>query len=146
MQYIKMKDGRIIDLDSKRISSYEIVDDKTAMEKYSEEKGFILVYYFDEDEGEHLERDDKGGHSMDNWYLDDITTQVDSVEELCDFICYKIKKGGLAVAKITKDFPMEELRKARRSEEIEYARLMNIVGKDFICVAEMDEKGEFELI
>ena len=82
MKYIRTKDGRIIDLTSKQVSSYEIVDDKTAVDEYGEESGFICVYYYDEDIGEHIEYDGKGGRSMDNWYLKDIVKQADTIEDL----------------------------------------------------------------
>lgn len=84
MKYIVTKDGRIIDLNSKQVSSYEIIDDKTAVDKYGEISGFICVYYYDEDIGEHIEYDGKGSRSMDNWYLKDIVKQADTIEELCD--------------------------------------------------------------
>ena len=88
MKYIRTKD-KIIDLTSKQVSSYEIVDDKKAINEYGEDSGFIMVYYYDEDIGEHLEHDGKGGRSMDNWYLKDIIKQADTIEELCDeFVAY----------------------------------------------------------
>ena len=83
-KYFRTKDGRIIDLNSKLVSSYEIIDDNTAKEEYGEDNGFICVYYFDEDIGEHIEYDNKGGRSMDNWFLKDIIKEADTIEELSD--------------------------------------------------------------
>ena len=85
VKYIRTKNGRIIDLNSKLISSYQIIDDKTAIEEYGLDSGFICVYYFDWNIGEHLEYDVKGGRSMDNWDLKDIVKQADTIKELiCD--------------------------------------------------------------
>lgn len=88
MKYIRTKD-KIIDLTSKQVSSYEIIDDKTAVDEYGEDSGFIMVYYYDRDIGEHIEYDNKGGHSMNNWYLKDIVKQADTIEELCDELVLK---------------------------------------------------------
>lgn len=81
MKYI-LTGNKIIDLTSKDVSSYEIIDDKKAKEEYGEESGFIRVYYFS-CKGQHCETDDKGGRTMDNWYLKEVKF-ADTIEELCD--------------------------------------------------------------
>jgi len=88
MKYIRTNDGRVIDLTSKPVSSYEIIDDKTAKEVYGVEKAFIFIYYYDDNIGAHIEHDGKGGCSMDNYYLDEIR-QTDNIEELFDGIIFK---------------------------------------------------------
>ena len=66
MRYlITTKKNKIIDLEDKSVSSYEYVDKKTAEKEWGEEEAFYNVYYYDSDKGEHIERDGKGGSSMD---------------------------------------------------------------------------------
>ena len=163
-RYIRTIDGRIIDLNSKLVSSYEIIDDNTAKEEYGEDNGFICVYYFDEDIGEHIEYDNKGGRSMDNWYLKDIIKEADTIEELCDEIVREPLYPNVVSSKpfilITKYNPITEtlLIARRRILEEQYRQLklvskgkLNIYGaiwtdKGLIYVAKMNDKGELELI
>ena len=51
---------------------------------YDKDVGAYSIYYFNEDKGEHLEQDGKGGHSMDSIWDEDIITQADDIKDLCD--------------------------------------------------------------
>ena len=147
MKYFITKDGRIIDLTSKQISSYEIIDDKRAIDEYGVDKGFIMVYYYDEDIGEHIEYDGKAGRSMDNWYLKDIIKQADTIEELCDRV-------------VVKDFNNKEPRiynpnkynwKATAKtlfglRKVEWVKFAIWTDKGLIYVAKMNDKGALELL
>ena len=140
MKYIRMKD-KIIDLTSKQVSSYEIIDDKTAIDEYGEDGGFIMVYYYNRDVGEHIEYDNKGGHSMDNWYLTDILKQADTVEELMmiDDLVFK-KNGDIFVI----------ANQAYIDYYIKHKSVAKLFIKDskgnYIRAAEENEKGELELL
>lgn len=152
MKYIRTKDGRIIDLNSKLVSSYQIIDDKTAIEEYGEDSGFVMVYYYNRDIGEHIEYDNKGGSSMDNWYLKDIIKKADTIEELCDEFVY--------FAEELYDIPIS----VRLNDKIAFAqaksnfklgcecgfknwlKLAIWTDKGLIYVAKMNEKGELELL
>lgn len=149
MKYILMKDGRIIDLTSKQISSYEFVDDKRAIDEYGTDSGFIMVYYYDEDIGEHIEYDGKGGHSMDNWYLKDIIKQADTIEELCDEFVYKYKNPYYKEAQETYELVKMSLENMKATMEMTsgatfYGAIWT--DKGLIYVAKMNEKGELELL
>ena len=147
MKYIRTK-YKIIDLTSKQVSSYKIVDDKTAVDEYGEDSGFIMVYYYNRDIGEHIEYDNKCGYSMDNWYLKDILKQAETIEELCD---------GYVV-----EHPINAFKFFYDKEEV-FGFLKNTCAnmfkfcelciysviktdKGLIYVAKMNEKGEFELL
>ena len=141
---VRTKDGRIIDLNSKLVSSYEIIDDNTAKEEYGEDNGFICVYYFDEDIGEHIEYDNKGGRSMDNWYLRDIIKEANTIEELCDVyvldekLYYKIEDLK---------FHIKQLKEWNRWPDYlikPYGAIWT--DKGLIYVAKLNDKGELELL
>lgn len=148
MKYIRTKDGRIIDLTSKQVSSYEIIDDKKAIDEYGEESGFICIYYYDEDIGEHIEYDGKGSRSMDSWHLKDIIKQADTIEELCDEFVYHF-----LVSNTYEIMPKEDLEPQRKDcllfhiKEKHHEVLGAIwTDKGLIYVAKMNEKGELELL
>ena len=146
IRYIRTKD-EIIDLTSRQVSSYEIIDDKTAIDEYGEDGGFIMVYYYNQDVGEHIERDNKGGHSMDNWYLKDILKQADTIEELCD--CYLEDCGRGVPAIITKTMWVDlHMEKSLRGETSFYACIIkrDEKGVHIEPFAKLNEKGEFELL
>ena len=143
MKYIRTKD-KIIDLTSKQVSSYEIIDDKTAVDEYGEDSGFIMVYYYKRDIGEHIEYDEKGGCSMDNWYLKDIIKQADTIEELCDeFVCVENEFLHLIVDII--DFKRDwQCAQITKRETKYYGAIWT--DKGLIYVAKMNDKGELELL
>ena len=135
MKYIRTKD-KIIDLTSKQISSFKIIDDETAIDEYGEDGGFIMVYYYNQDVGEHIEYDNKGGHSMDNWYLKDILKQANTIEELCDEFVY-IDEGSYPEVS-------DELDLMQTKSTIIFGAIWT--DKGLIYVAKMNEKGELELL
>ena len=84
MRYVITKDLKIYDLESKKISSWEYIDKDTAQKEYGCEDAVYNVYYYNREEGCYLECDDKGGQSMDSFYVNDILKSGDIVDELCD--------------------------------------------------------------
>lgn len=146
MKYIRTKD-KVIDLTSKQVSSYEIIDDKTAIDDHGEDSGFICVYYFDSNIGEHIEYDNKGGHSMDNWYLKDIIAKADTIEELCDaYVDDYIKLHKFKIVHENNPY-LTGLIRDRKYDH----RGIDVYGaiwtdKGLIYVAKMNEKGELELL
>lgn len=142
MKYIRTKD-KIIDLTSKQVSSYKIIDDKTAIDEYGVDSGFIMVYYYNRDVGEHIEYDNKGGHSMDNWYLKDIIKQADSIPELCDrFVVYIEDLDFYQIF----DYYDEAFSYICASEY--KCKLLGVLETDkgLIYKAKLNDEGELELI
>lgn len=139
MKYIRTKDGKIIDLTSKEVSSYEIVEDKAQEEKYSK---VICVYYFDRDIGEHIENDNSGGRSMDNWYLKDIIEQADTIEELCDGFIFKDTETN-KLHFLNENDGISLLGAALFTETV---RGYIETDKGLIYVAKLNKKGELELL
>ena len=86
MKYIRTKDGRIYDLESKEVSSWEYIDKELANKVYKEKEAFYCIYYYDEYKAPYLETDGKGGQSMDSIRESEILKQADTIEELCDYI------------------------------------------------------------
>lgn len=80
--YIRTKDGTIYDLESKEVSSWEYIDNDTALNEYGVEGAFYTIYYFDENKGHYSEYDGKGGHSCVFIEEKDILKQSDTIEEL----------------------------------------------------------------
>ena len=147
MKYIRTKDG-IIDLTSKQVSSYEIIDDKTAVDEYCEDSGFIMVYYFNEYIGKFLEYDNKGGRSMNSWYLKDIIDQADTIEELCDEFV-NLYSNGIITQYVGNNFKKEakDTKTICRQENITVVSYGAIwTEKGLIYVAKMNEEGELCLI
>lgn len=88
-KYIRTKDGKIFDLESKETSSWEYIDNETAINEYGVEGAFYTIYYFDENKGHYSEYDGKGGHSCIFIEEKDILKQADTIDELCDeFVLY----------------------------------------------------------
>lgn len=142
MKYIRTKD-KIIDLTSKQVSSYKIIDDKIAIDEYGVNSGLIMVYYYNRDFGEHIEYDNKGGCSMDNWYLKDIVKQADTIEELCDrFVVYIEDLDFYEIF----DYYDETFSYVNASEY--KCKLFGVLETDkgLIYVAKANDKGELELI
>ena len=84
MKYIRTKDGKVYDLESKEISSWEYIDNDTAINKYGVEHSFYAIYYFDENKGYYSKYDGKGGHSCIYIEEKDILKQADTIKELVD--------------------------------------------------------------
>ena len=83
-KYIRTKEGKIYDLESKEVSSWEYIDNDTAINEYGVEGAFYTIYYFNENKGHYSEYDGKGGHSCDFIEEKDILKQADTIEELID--------------------------------------------------------------
>ena len=93
MRYLILKDRKVIDLEDKGVSSWEFIDEKTAQsDEWGCDEAFYIVYYFDENKGAHLEQDDKGGHSMDNFNASEILATCDTPEELLNYETVSIPK------------------------------------------------------
>lgn len=87
-KYIRTKEGKIFDLENKKVSSWEYIDNDTAVNEYGVEGAFYTIYYFDENEGHYSGYDGKGGHSCDFIEEKDIINQADTIDELCDCLMF----------------------------------------------------------
>ena len=150
MKYIRTKDGRVIDLTSKQVSSYEIIDDDTAIAKYGEDSGFIMVYYYNRDIGAYIEYDGKGGRSMNSWYLKDILKQADTIEEVFDQLVYvedtipeDIYPALMSPKGIIQSQIVLGCTKVYKLENFKYGIWTK---KGLKYVAEFNDKGELKLI
>lgn len=83
VRYLLLKDGRMIDLEAHYVSSWNYVDRKTAIDVYGCESAFYEVYYRD-GRGEHCERDNQGGDTMDSIYTNEILRKGKNVTKMCD--------------------------------------------------------------
>ena len=55
MRYILTKDNTLYDLESKKVSSVVHIEDEKDLKEYGIEEPFYMVYYFSEDEDDHIE-------------------------------------------------------------------------------------------
>ena len=147
--YIRTKDDNIYDLGSKGVSSWEYIDNDTAINKYGVKGAFYTIYYFDENKGHYSEYDNKGGRSCDFIDEKDILKQSENLEELCDEIVYDYR---LYQNKTTWDDRLvedsfEELDEPITDEMIKEGIYGAIwTSRGLIYVAKMNENGELELI
>ena len=94
MRYLILKNRKVIDLEDKGISSWEYIDEKRAKsDEFGWEEAFYVIYYFDENKGDHLEQDDKGGRSMDNYDESFVLATCDTPEELLNYETVSITKA-----------------------------------------------------
>ena len=143
MRYIRI-DDQIIDLEGKGISSYEIIGVDKAEKEYCVHEAFIMIYYYDEDKGAHLERDGKGGRSMDNYNLKD-ARMADTIEELCDdFIFFDTHDNNKPHLKSSADG--EGIWYLGASLFKETVRGIIYTDKGLTYVAKMNKKGELEVL
>lgn len=149
MSYIRTKDGKIFDLENKKVSSWEYIDNDTAINEYGVEGAFYTIYYFDENEGCYSEYDDKGGHSCDFIDEKNIIVQANTIEKLCDG--FYLDLGGefndiylrrKDKFEILKELAFDYMRKDIKV--ILYAFIKTDEG--LIYVAKMNDKGELKLI
>ena len=103
MRFVLTNEGKIYDLESKKVSSWEYIDEKTAINVYGCEEAFYFIYYYDEEEGPYLECDDKGGHSMDSFNESEILKQGDMLEDICDCLMYVDKKEDFLITEVVKE-------------------------------------------
>ena len=85
MRYLITKKNKIIDLEDKSVSSYEYVDKKTAEKEHGEEEAFYNVYYYDSGKGKRVEKDGKGGSSVDCFKKSEIVFTCDTIEEVMEY-------------------------------------------------------------
>ena len=137
MKYIRTKD-----------KIYGFIPNVVSSIEYDDEVGAYSIYYFDENKGKHLERDDKGGHSMDSVWNEDIVKQADTIEELCDeFVCDHNNGTRVIQTKVHKpQFPFCEdtIDYLKRNNQTYYGAIWT--DKGLIYVAKMNNKGELELL
>ena len=93
MKCIRTKNGEVYNLESKEVSSWEYIDNDTAINEYGVEGAFYTIYYFDENKGHYSEHDGKGGHSCVFIDEKDILKQADTIKELCDVFVYEYKNS-----------------------------------------------------
>lgn len=152
--YVITKDGAIYDLKSKEVSSWEYIDNDTAINEYGVECAFYTIYYFDENKGHYSEYDGKGGHSCDFIEEKDILKQSENLEELCDEGVIEVKFSSTGyIAHFNKN--IDELRKflkyLEECQPITKDEILNVYGaiytsKGLIYVAKMDNDGKLVLI
>ena len=151
MDLIRTKDGKIIDLEAKDVSSYEFVYDKEAREEYGEEYGFVCIYYYDKDKGKHIEHDACGGCSMDNFYLKDIVRHSEAIEDLCDaYICGDDYKEHIILSYEQMEESYWKVRLLDGDKKVIIYAAIWITGDNgepiLKSVAQMNERGELELL
>ena len=94
MRYLILKNRKVIDLEDKGISSWEYIDEKRAKsDEFDWEEAFYMIYYFDENKGDHLEQDGKGGRSMDNYDESFVLATCDTPEELLNYETVSITRA-----------------------------------------------------
>lgn len=149
--YIRTNGGIIYDLESKEVSSWEYIDNDTAINEYGVDGAFYTIYYFDENKGNYSEYDDKGGHSCVFIEEKDILDQSENLEDLCDGFYNDILGEGT--------FNFDDLYiyigfESFREDFIGYRTYDNWDGDGYgfiktseglIYVAKMNDKGELEL-
>ncbi len=143
--YIRTKDGKIYDLENKKVSSWEYIDNDTAINEYGVEGAFYTIYYFDENEGCYSEYDGKGGHSCDFIEEKDIIKQGDTIEELCDYLMFvdNDEKEDILITDV------DEINITYSKNETCYACLKIKLPNGAIRiepVAKFNEKWSFDLI
>lgn len=84
MRFLLLKNKKVIDLESKQVSSWNYID-KSKIEEYGIEEPCYEIYYFNRDIGEHIEQDDKGGQSMDSIYESQIQKTFETLEDYCAY-------------------------------------------------------------
>lgn len=84
MRIILLKNKRIIDLESREVSSWSYID-KSRIEEYGIDEPCYEIYYFNRDIGEHIEQDNKGGQSMDSIYESQIQKTFETLEDYCAY-------------------------------------------------------------
>ena len=144
-KYIRTKDGRIYDLESKEISSIEYIDKNRAINEYKVECAFYTIYYYNGLKGHYLECDNKGGYSCDFIEEKDILKQADAIEELCDEFVSTYKAWEYPIITKVKQANIFYIKEcAKRGEQVIYGAIWT--DKGLIYVAKMNEKGELVLI
>ncbi len=131
MKYIRTKD-----------KIYGFIPNVVSSIEYDDEVGAYSIYYFDENKGKHLERDDKGGHSMDSVWNEDIVKQADTIEELCDWFVLR-QDGKIYQIYAKEEDAVADLGQYTLAFEWYYAV---DTDKGLIYVAKMNNKGELELL
>lgn len=142
-RYIRTKDGRIFDLESKEISSIEYIDKNTAINEYKVECAFYTIYYYNGLKGHYLECDNKGGYSCDFIEEKDILKQADTIKELCDEFVVKDSFDKYCL-EIDANYEALKCNGWFNGDYLIYGAIWT--DKGLIYVAKMNENGELELI
>lgn len=133
--YVKTK-NKIYGMIPNVVSSIEYCKDDI------EDEGAYCIYYFDEDKGEHIERDELGGRSMDCVWDSDVVKTAHSIEELCDEYVWDNGTKPMII-KMPKKLTQSQLDDIKNGMII-YAAIWTDHG--LIYVARMNEKGDLELL
>ena len=121
---------------------YGFIKGVTSSVQYDEEEDVYSIYYFDEEKGAHLERDGLGGRSMDSVWRDDIVSEADTIEELCDeFLLENKKTHWKGYMPYHKSTIHDE---ALQRDYIIYGAIWT--DKGLIYAAKMNDKGDLELL
>ena len=139
--YIRTKDDNIYDLGSKGVSSWEYIDNDTAINKYGVKGAFYTIYYFDENKGHYSEYDNKGGRSCDFIDEKDILNQSENLEELCDKFVYC--QNGFYEMYSKLDFAHYDKEYIKNGGTIKGAIW---TSRGLIYVAKLNREGELELL
>lgn len=144
--YIRTKDDNIYDLGNKGVSSWEYIDNDTAINKYGVKGAFYTIYYFDENKGHYSEYDNKGGRSCDFIDEKDILKQSENLKELCD--CFVTESPSVELKyrfNIYKTLNGAKKCAYANGDEINiYGHIWN--GITLTPVAKMNENGKLELL
>jgi len=143
--YIRTKDGRVYNLESKEVSSWEYIDNDTAINEYGVECAFYTIYYFDENKGHYSEYDGKGGRSCIFIEEKDILKQSDTIEKLCDEFVIENNYYGQVSQSRYYDYEVAKQNLDIASNDVIYGAI-RVAGKGLIYVAKMNEDGNLELL
>lgn len=78
--------------------------------------------------------------------VEDVSLTSGRLEDLCDHVFYKVRKGGIVDCKLTDSFPMDDLKAImRESSDIEWVKLGILTDEGIIFKAEFHKDG-FRLI
>lgn len=150
MRYILTKDNTLYDLESKKISSVEYIHTEEQLKEYGLEEPCYSVYYYSEDEGQHLERDGKGGRSMDNFYDSEIVKQANDIEDLIDAVIETKGHTGEYVHYLYQNYERYLELKPKIIDDMltqdfeVYGAIWTSKGLEY--VVKMNNKGEFKII
>lgn len=145
VRYIRTRDGRIFDLQDKKVSSYEHLVDEKTLKEYGLEETCYSIYYFSEDKGQHLERDGKGGHSMDCIYQSEILMEGNKLEEVCDKLVSFDNFGRVIDVYGIINLPYTRL-VVGSTNFVGYIMAAICTEKGIMYVAKMNKQGEWESI
>lgn len=144
-RFIRTRDGRIFDLQDTKVSSVEYIHTEEQLKEYGLEEPSYSIYYFSEDEGQHLEHDGKGGHSMDCIDQSEILMEGDKLEEVCDKLVSFDNFGRVIDVYGIINLPYTRL-VVKSTNFVGYVMAAICTDKGIMYVAKMNNQGEWESI